>query len=77
MGKRTMKTVLGGGGYYIALLLCVAAIGVGGYYALFHTPAETTGDTTNQQEPAASAQPAASYDPSKWQPPFSSGGWRR
>ena len=39
MGKRTMKTVLGGGGYYIALLLCVAAIGVGGYYALFHTPA--------------------------------------
>ena len=54
MGKRTMKTVLGGGGYYIALLLCVAAIGVGGYYALFHTPAETTGDTTNQQEPVAS-----------------------
>lgn len=54
MGKRTMKTVLGGGGYYIALLLCVAAIGVGGYYALFHTPAETTGDTTNQEEPVAS-----------------------
>ena len=51
MGKRTMKTVLGGGGYYIALLLCVAAIGVGGYYALFHTPAEPTGDTTSQEEP--------------------------
>lgn len=46
-----MKTVLGGGGYYIALLLCVAAIGVGGYYALFHTPAEPTGDTTSQEEP--------------------------
>ena len=51
MGKRAMKTVLGGGGYYIALLLCVAAIGVGGYYALFHTPAEPTGDTTSQEEP--------------------------
>lgn len=46
-----MKTVLGGGGYYIALLLCVAAIGVGAYYALFHTPAEPTGDTTSQEEP--------------------------
>jgi len=35
-----IKAVFAGKGFYIALLLCVAAIGVGGYFALFHTPTQ-------------------------------------
>lgn len=57
MGKRSINTVFGGAGFYIALLLCVAAIGVGGYFALFHTPSEETAGDTDQETVSTAENP--------------------
>ena len=65
-GKRqALSSFFGGAGFYIALLLCVVATGVGGYFALFggEKAEETSGDSpvTNQvispQEPVIQVQP--------------------
>ena len=66
-GKRqALSSFFGGAGFYIALLLCVVATGVGGYFALFggEKAEETSGDSpvTNQvispQEPVIQVQPS-------------------
>ena len=65
-GKRqALSSFFGGAGFYIALLLCVVATGVGGYFALFggDKAEEESGDSpvTNQvispQEPVIQTKP--------------------
>lgn len=62
MGKRSVKSVFGGGGFYIALLLCVAAVGVAGYFALFSAPSE------EPVEPVTQTQPVVVDDPEESEP---------
>ena len=51
MGKRSVKSVFGGAGFYIALLLCVAAVGVAGYFVLFSGNSEEPGEPVGHPEP--------------------------
>jgi len=49
-GKRQASSIFGGTGFYIALLVCVLAAGVAGYWALLGvTDKSTPTDTTNSQ----------------------------
>ena len=42
-GKRQASSLFGGMGFYIALLVCVLAAGVVGYFALLNDPTPTDG----------------------------------
>ena len=64
MGKRSMKTMFGGAGFYIALLLCVAAVGVGGYVAFFADGSSDTAQDPGQQ----TAAPAESVTVPEYNP---------
>ncbi|MBU5625726.1 peptidoglycan DD-metalloendopeptidase family protein [Oscillibacter sp. MSJ-2] len=57
MGKRSVKSVFGGAGFYIALLLCVAAVGVAGYFVLF------SGNSEEPVEPVGLPEPVEVSDP--------------
>ena len=57
MGKRSVKSVFGGAGFYIALLLCVAAVGVAGYFVLF------SGNSEEPVEPVGHPEPVEVNDP--------------
>jgi len=62
-GKRQASSIFGGMGFYIALLVCVVAAGVVGYFALLRTDKEPQEDTIpssmTEPEPAQSvAAPA-------------------
>ena len=43
-GKRQASSIFGGMGFYIALLVCVVAAGVVGYFALLNDETETVND---------------------------------
>ena len=43
-GKRQAASIFGGMGFYIALLVCVVAAGVVGYFALLNDETETVND---------------------------------
>ena len=66
-GKRQASSIFGGMGFYIALLVCVVAAGVVGYFALLRT------DTTPDPIPASQTDPepvqsAAAPDPEPAEP---------
>ena len=67
-GKRQASSIFGGMGFYIALLVCVVAAGVVGYFALLRTN-NTTPDPvpTSDVEPGP-AQSAATPDPEPAEP---------
>lgn len=54
-GKRQSSSIFGGMGFYIALLVCVLAAGVVGYFALSNSTSETTVDDTELQTVSRSA----------------------
>ena len=64
-GKRQASSIFGGMGFYIALLVCVLAAGVVGYFALLNNntavPEEDPVQPVDQTEPAP-AQSAASQE---------------
>ena len=58
-GKRQASSIFGGMGFYIALLVCVLAAGVVGYFALLNngeTP-ETQPDLVSQTAPVDQTDP--------------------
>ena len=69
-GKRQAASIFGGMGFYIALLVCVSAAGVVGYYALLNDGSEQTTPvmeqepvlTVDQAQPKA-AEPVISREP--------------
>ena len=62
MSKRKFSGKIAGKGYYIALILCAAAIGISGYLYYRNT---TPSELSNPSEPAGSNVQAVATDPSK------------
>ena len=63
-GKRQAASIFGGMGFYIALLVCVLAAGVVGYYALLDDGTEPENDpvqSVDQVDPAP-LQPVTAPD---------------
>jgi len=68
-GKRQASSIFGGMGFYIALLVCVIAAGVVGYFALLRTDKEPQEDTipSSMTEPEP-AQSVAAPEPEPAKP---------
>ena len=67
---KKLRSILGGGGFYAVLALCVLAVGIGGYFLLTDSPAQPeTPETETSQTEAPQAAVSAPVEDVPAEPP--------
>lgn len=70
-GKRQASSIFGGMGFYIALLVCVVAAGVVGYFALLNNETEPVNDPLQMVDQTGPSQAVAEPEPEPAKPVIS------